>query len=147
MTPAEYLRLFRLKLGMLASHSSDDEVISELFQALKLSRADFTDTFQALTEHCGSEDEKALITKIVSRCATNSDIIEALKRKHKIFRLLLGTHYYSLPPSLPPSLTHSLTHSHTHSFIHLTTQPDYAVMDNVTIVTWGSSRNVRRCTR
>ena len=94
---SKYSELMSKKLGLLEG-SQSRELISELFECMSSSGADFTDTFVALTEYMESmanaEDDGAsfssLRRKIVSRCPTPQERIDFIRRSMRISRLSMG---------------------------------------------------------
>ena len=94
---AKYYGLMAQKLGLLESAQAP-RMVSELFDCLSASGADFTDTFVALTEFVESmadaKEEGAVVAslrrKIISRCPTPQERIDAIKRAMRISRLSMG---------------------------------------------------------
>ena len=96
---SKYSELMSRKLGFLEGVQVESHaLISALFECMSASGADFTDTFVALTEYMESmankEDENEALSslrrKIVSRCPTPQERIDAIKRAMRISRLSMG---------------------------------------------------------
>jgi uncharacterized protein YdiU (UPF0061 family) len=72
---AEYMQLFRAKLGLTLPQSSDEGLIEDLFVAMEKCKTDFTDAFQALTQFAKQLEDgesvesakSALVENLVSR--------------------------------------------------------------------------------
>ena len=90
-----YNEIMRRKLGLPAVN---EKMVADLLTVMATTGADFTDTFVALTEFVEEGNERdtssnalnALKDKIVSRCASPVERIDAIKRSLRISRLSLG---------------------------------------------------------
>ena len=89
----EYLSLMKEKFGFITHQLGDEKLISEFFETMQSTKADFTQSFVTLTKYVeslsGKEEQtlSQLVKSMSDGCASPDMVKSALKRKMKIHRL------------------------------------------------------------